>query len=121
MTTENPPPDGPRRLPHRVVDLRLQHERTTLSSDRTAVAMIVAGSVFLHAGKGPLHSPRHVPGVVAIAFRAMLLAHAYRRYERLRTSVATGTGSATPWLLRLVGVATLLFSLASLVLIVAGG
>lgn len=121
MTAADQSSAGRPAQPNRVAGLQLQHERTTLSWDRTAVAMIVAGAVFLHAGNGPLHSPRHIPGALAIVFGAVLLAHAYRRYERLRGSVPTGANSAAPWLLRLVGVTTLLFSLASLALVVAGG
>lgn len=119
MTAGDPAPDRDD-VPDSVADARLQHERTTLAWDRTAVAIMVAGSIFLHAGNGPLHSPRHVPGMVAIALGAVILAHAYRRYERLGAAGRTGTGDAATWL-RLVAVTTLLFSLASLALVLGGG
>jgi uncharacterized membrane protein YidH (DUF202 family) len=66
---------------HEVTDDGLQQERTALAWNRTALALIIAGALYLRAG-GPL--PALVPGVLVIALGAFLLVKAGGRYRRLR-------------------------------------
>lgn len=103
------PPDG------------LQHERTALAWNRTALAMIVAGALYLRAGgDGGIHPARHVPGALLMGLGAAVLVGLIGRYRRL-ASRAKGADVAVPaWVPRVIAVVTVLFSLASLGLIVYG-
>jgi uncharacterized membrane protein YidH (DUF202 family) len=108
--------------PDRVYDAGLQQERTSLSWTRTALAVMAAGAVFLRGGEPPYHSPRHLPGIVAVVLGVALLLHgAQGRYERLHHVLGHGKPVATPWLIRAVGVGVTLFSAAALALVLFGG
>jgi uncharacterized membrane protein YidH (DUF202 family) len=92
--------------PDEVTDEGLQQERTALAWNRTALAMIIAGALYLRVGGPPLLL---VPGVLMIAFGGLLLVTAGGRYRRLRQ---TGF-DANRRLYLLVAGSTLLFSIAS--------
>ncbi|HSJ43365.1 MAG TPA: DUF202 domain-containing protein [Euzebyales bacterium] len=99
----------------------LQHERTALAWNRTALAMIVAGALYLRAGGGgEFHPARHVPGALLMGLGAAVLVGLVGRHRRLATR-AKGADVAVPaWVPRVIAAVTVLFSLASLVLIVFG-
>ncbi|MGH8929052.1 MAG: DUF202 domain-containing protein [Egibacteraceae bacterium] len=84
----------------------LQRERTALAWNRTAVALVVAGAVFVTAGGSPYHPARHTPGLVAIVLGAVFVAHKPR----------TGVVAA-----RAMTFAAIAFSLSALGLVLFGG
>jgi uncharacterized membrane protein YidH (DUF202 family) len=107
--------------PQKVFDRSLQQERTALAWDRTGVAMIVAGALFVRAGTPPYHELRHAPGLIAMVFGAVLILLAYRRYDWLHARLHAGEAVVSPLLLIGTGVVTVLFALAALILVVFGG
>lgn len=116
--SEEPTTSGETR---RIYDEGMQQERTALAWDRTALAMIVGGALFLRAGQPPYHELRHLPGIVMIALGAVLLVASFTHYERRDARLREGGRATHPGLVRLVGVAAVLFSLASAGLVVFGG
>lgn len=99
----------------------LHRERTSLAWNRTALAMMVAGGLYVRAGGRPLHPARHFPGIVIIALGAALFAVAVRRQARRKSGTGETGMLPAAWVLRGVTAVTVLFSLASLVLILFGG
>lgn len=57
-------------------------ERTALAWERTAVALIVAGALFVRGARPPYNELRHAPGIAAIMLGAVLFVFAHRRYQR---------------------------------------
>ncbi len=84
----------------------LQRERTALAWNRTAVALVVAGAIFLTAGGPPYRPVRHAPGLVAIALGAVFVVY------KPRTRVVAA---------RAMAFATVAFSLCALGLVLYGG
>lgn len=114
-----PAPPGP--PSRRIYDEGMQQERTALAWDRTGLAMIVGGALFLRAGAPPYHELRHLPGMVMIGLGAILLVLSYEHYERRDSRLRRGGPATHPGLVRVVGVAAVLFSVASAGLILFGG
>lgn len=103
-----------------VVDRGLQLERTALSWNRTALALIVVGSLLLRAGGRPLVAPRNLPGLVVVAGGAALLASGSRRYRLRSEALRRGRAPRTPWRLHITAALTLLLSVAALALALLG-
>lgn len=118
-----PAPDsgGGPRSPQKVFDKSLQQERTALAWDRTGVALMVVGSLFVRAGAPPYHELRHAPGAVAIVFGAVLIFLAYRRYDWLHARLDAGEPVRSPPLLVATAVITVMFGFSALVLVIFGG
>lgn len=94
----------------------LQRERTSLAWNRTAVSFMVAGTMFLDAGGPPYRAARHAPGIMAIAFGALLFAYSQRRSSGLRPHVRRACVE-----FHLIAAGAVCFSLAALALVVFGG
>jgi uncharacterized membrane protein YidH (DUF202 family) len=92
----------------------LQRERTALAWDRTGVAFLVAGVLFLRATVDAGWAWRLV-GAATLVLGGFLVLHGYRRYAR-PPDPARG-GLAAPSLLRVVGLAAIVFSVASAALL----
>ena len=107
--------------PQRVFSRELQQERTALAWDRTAVAMIVGGALFVRAGQPPYHEVRHAPGLVAIVFGATLIVLASRRYDAMRRRLDAGHAATSPRLVLATGLFTVAFAVAALGLVIVGG
>lgn len=126
MTDESAPlrprrPFDPRRGdPRTIYDRGMQQERTALAWDRTALAMIVGGALFVRAGQPPYHAPRHLPGILMIVLGAVVLVLSFERYERRDVRLRGGGPVLQPLLVRVVGVAVVLFSAASMGLVLFG-
>ena len=105
----------------RIYDEGMQQERTALAWDRTGLAMIVGGALFLRAGDPPYHELRHLPGIAMIALGALLLVLSFQHYESRDARLRRGGTATHPGIVRIVGVATVLFTLASAGLVVFGG
>lgn len=104
-------------LPRTVFDRGLQQERTALAWDRTAVALMVAGVLFIRGGAAPYGDLRHLPGFAAVAAGVWVLWHAYRDYNRRHELLRREESITQPGLVRLVALVTLVLSVASLVLL----
>lgn len=92
--------------PDRVVDEGLQHERTALAWERTAVATMVAGALLARwaaADAAPLFG---LLGIVQVAFGGGLLAWAGRHYEDLHGPLRAGESPVHPVAVRVVGAIT---------------
>lgn len=98
----------------------MQQERTALAWDRTALAMIVGGALFVRAGQPPYHAPRHLPGILMVVLGAVVLVLSFERYERRDVRLRGGGPVLQPVLVRVVGIAAVLFSAASVGLILFG-
>lgn len=110
---------NPRRArPHRLYDVGGQHERTALAWDRTGVALMVVGALYLRGGRPPYLHVRHWPGLAVLGLGAALIVVAYRRYEGLHGALREGRPVLSGELVIVTGVVTVLFSVAALVLVV---
>jgi putative membrane protein len=101
-----------------VFDLGLQHERTALAWDRTALGLIVVGAFTVRGVGGPFGELLHLPGYLAIAFGAVLLWLGARRYRHRDHDLREGSSPVRPRLVILTGVATVGLGVTSLLLVV---
>ena len=105
-------------LPAQVFDQGLQQERTALAWDRTALAMIVAGALFLRGGGAPYADVRHLPGYAAVATGVWLLWRASRTYEQRHGTLRREESVTEPGWVRVVALIAVVLSLSSLVLLI---
>jgi uncharacterized membrane protein YidH (DUF202 family) len=118
--SSQPPPFDPERgEPRGLYDLGMQQERTALAWDRTALAMIVGGALFVRTGDLRLLDLRHLPGTAMLVLGAFVLGRSYRQYERRDVRVRRGGPALQPRMAVVVGVAAVVFSLASAVLVLS--
>lgn len=110
-------PSGGRR-PDRVFDPGLQHERTALAWERTAIAAMVAGILLARYAAEAVHYTIASVGIAQVAFAAGLLVWAGRHYDDLHGPLRAGTSPVHPTATRLVGLLTVVFTGAALVLAV---
>jgi uncharacterized membrane protein YidH (DUF202 family) len=99
----------------------LQPERTALAWNRTALAMIVVGALYVRAGSGWLHAVGRIPGWLLMGLGVSLLIAVVVRYRRLSSWAGDRDVLVARWVPRLLAWATVAFSIASLGLIVASG
>lgn len=110
--------DAPAGRPDRVFDAGLQHERTALAWERTAIATMVAGALlgrWAAEDAAPLFG---VLGIAQVAFGAALLAWSGSHYEQLHGPLRAGDSPVHPTAAWVVGVATTIGIGASLALAV---
>jgi uncharacterized membrane protein YidH (DUF202 family) len=88
--------------PERIVDANVQHERTSLAWERTAVAVMVAG-VFLARAGTKVTPALSVPGIALVLAGAFLLVWSGRHYDDLHGRVREGTAVVYPEVARVVG------------------
>jgi putative membrane protein len=113
--------DGDATRQTRVFDPGLQQERTMLAWDRTGLALIITGALFVRAGKAPYVAAPHLPGFLAIAMGAIVLATAARRYRGRDRGLRAGGPAARPGMVRLTALVVLVLSIASTVLVLLEG
>lgn len=96
----------------------LQHERTALAWERTAISMMVAGVILARYAAQSVHFTLGLVGVAQTAAGGLLLAWAGRNDEKLH-SIATPPGAVPQLALtRLVGAGTVVFTGMALLLAV---
>lgn len=95
--------------PDTVFDPMLQHERTALAWERTAIATMVAGTLFARRA-ADLHFALAIIGIAQVAAGAALLIWTGLRYEQLHAPLRRGENPAHPTAARLVGLATVAFT-----------
>lgn len=112
---------GRRRTPGRpasVFDPMLQHERTALAWERTAISAMVAG-ILLARHARELHAVVAVVGVAAVLAGAALLLWTGVHYEQLHGPLRRGESPVHRRAATAVGVATISFTAIALVVGVA--
>ena len=111
-----------RRRPERptsTFDRGLQHERTALAWERTAVAMMVAGVVLGRFAATEALWPFAVLGLGQTAFGGVLLVWAGTHYDDLHGPLRQGAGVVHPGAARVVGAGTVAATFVALVVGVA--
>lgn len=99
------PEERARGRPDQVFDPKLQHERTSLAWERTAVAGLVVGALMTRVG-AKTHLLLGAVGLVQVCFSAGLLVWSGRHYEDLHGVLRAGESPTHPAAARLVGLAT---------------
>lgn len=102
--------------PHTVFDPGLQHERTALAWERTAIAVMVAGVLLARYAAETVHFAIASVGVGQVVVGAALLVWSGRHYEDLHGPLRSGASPIHPTAARIVGIATVVFSGFGLVL-----
>lgn len=100
--------------PHQVFDPMLQHERTALAWERTAIATMVAG-VLLARYASEIHVTMAVVGVLQVVTGAVLLLWTGIHYEELHGPLRRGENPARRSVAVAVGAGTVLFTGVALV------
>lgn len=96
--------------PDRVFDPGLQHERTALAWERTAVAVMVAGVLLARYAAQTVHYSIAFVGIAQVVVGAVLLVWSGRHYEDLHGPLRAGSSPIHPTAARIVGIATVVFS-----------
>ena len=102
--------------PGTVFDRGLQHERTALAWERTAIASMVAGVLVARYAAESLHVVFAVVGLGQVVLGAVLLLWAARHYDDLHGPLRAGTSPVHPSAARVTGALTVGFTGAALVL-----
>lgn len=106
------------RRPDRIFDPMTPHERTALAWERTAIATLVAG-VLLARYATQTHAVLALIGVLQVLAGSWLLIWTGMRYEQLHGPLRRGESPAHPTAARLVGLSTVVFTGAALIVAVA--
>ena len=101
--------------PTQVFDAGLQHERTSLAWERTAISMMVAGLVLSRFAATEEFWLLAAGGMAQVVFGAALLVWSGVHYEELHGVLRSGTDVVHPSAARWVGLATIVGTGAGLV------
>lgn len=104
--------------PDTVFDPGLQHERTALAWERTAIAVMVAGVLLARYAAQTVHFAIAFAGIGQVVVGGLVLVWSARHYEDLHGPLRAGTSPIHPTAARIVGIATVVFSGIGLVLAV---
>lgn len=96
--------------PDRVFDPGLQHERTALAWERTAIAAMVAGVLLARYAADSVHYTVAAIGVGQVVVGAAILVWSGWRYEGLHGPLRQGESPVHPTATRVVGISTVLFT-----------
>lgn len=110
--------------PERVFDEGLQHERTALAWERTAIAVMVAGVLLARYAASTVHYTIAFVGIGQVVVGAILMVWSGRHYDELHGPLRAGQSPVHPTAARIVGAATVGFSgiaLALAIMISLGG
>lgn len=102
--------------PTAVFDSGLQHERTALAWERTAIASMVAGVLMARYAAAAIHVLVGAIGVAQVVFGSALLVWSARHYDDLHGPLRAGVSPIHPGAARVVGFGAILFAGAGLVL-----
>jgi uncharacterized membrane protein YidH (DUF202 family) len=105
--------NGPR--PSSVFDTGLQHERTSLAWERTAISMMVAGLVLSRFAATEGFWLLAGGGMAQVVFGAVVLVWSGAHYEDLHGALRSGTDVVHPSAARWIGIATIAGTGAGLV------
>ena len=96
--------------PSEVFDVGLQHERTALAWERTAIASMVAGVLMTRYAAESLHAVFAAVGMLQVAFGAAVLLWAALHYDDLHGPLRSGQSPVHPTAARIVGLLTVVFT-----------
>lgn len=102
--------------PESVFDPGLQQERTSLAWERTAVSMMIAGVLLARYAAQDAHPALVLPGVGMVLMGSGVLVWAGVHYEALHDLLRTGDSVTHPAAARVVGLATVAFTVTAFVL-----
>jgi uncharacterized membrane protein YidH (DUF202 family) len=102
--------------PGRVFDEGLQHERTALAWERTAISTMVVGVLLARYATQSLHWGFAAFGLVSVVLGGVLLVWSARHYDDLHAPLRAGESPVHPTATRAVGMCVIVFSAAALVL-----
>lgn len=102
--------------PESVFDQGLQHERTALAWERTAIAMMVAGVLFARYASESLHLVFALAGLAQVVIGGFVLVWSARHYEDLHGPLREGLSPVHPTAAVVVGVSTIVFSALATIL-----
>ena len=105
--------------PDSVFDPGLQHERTALAWERTAIASMVAGVLLSRYAADSVHFGFAFLGIAWVIVGALILLWSARHYDDLHGPLRAGESPVHPMAARVVGVGTIVFSGIALLLSVA--
>ena len=108
--------DAPAR-PGQVFDPMLQHERTALAWERTAIATMVAGVLFARQATR-IHASLAVLGIAQVLLGGLVLIWAGKHYDDLHAPLRAGASPIHPGAARLVGLTSIGFTGSALVITV---
>jgi uncharacterized membrane protein YidH (DUF202 family) len=97
-------------------DAGLQHERTALAWERTAVATMVAGTILARYAAIDAHPVLALIGLLQLAFGGALLVWTGFHYDQLHGPLRASDPVVHPTATRLVGIGTVGFTGAALAL-----
>ncbi len=104
--------------PDTVFDPMLQHERTALAWERTAIASMVSGTLLARRA-ADLHVSLAALGLLQVVLGAALLIWTGLRYEQLHAPLRRGESPAHPDAVRIIGLTTVGFCGAATVIAIA--
>ncbi len=104
--------------PSNVFDAGLQHERTALAWERTAIASMVAGVLLARYTASSLHYGVAAFGVAQVLIGSGLLLWSARHYDDLHGPLRAGESPVHPTAARIVGLATVVFTGVGVILAV---
>lgn len=111
--------DDLRRRPDSVFDQGLQHERTALAWERTSIATMVAGVLFARYAAESTHVGFASIGVAQVVLGSFVLVWSGGHYDDLHGPLRAGDSPVHPGAARVVGIGTIAFTGAALVLAAA--
>jgi uncharacterized membrane protein YidH (DUF202 family) len=94
----------------KVVDPGLQQERTALAWERTAVSLMVAGTLLARYAADASHWTTALAGIAEVVVGAVILVWAEVHYVDLRGPIVAGAGVVHPTATRVVGLAAIGFT-----------
>lgn len=104
--------------PDQVFDPMLQHERTALAWERTAIATMVSGTLLARRASD-LHWSFAAMGILQVVLGAALLIWTGLRYEQLHAPLRRGESPVHPGAARFIGVTTIAFCGIAMVVAIA--
>ena len=107
---------GPR--PDSVFDPGLQHERTALAWERTAIASMVAGVLLARYAAQTLHFVWAALGIGQVVLGSLVLLWSARHYDELHGPLRAGQSPVHPTAARVVGLGVIGFTGGALLLAV---
>jgi len=105
--------------PTQVFDAGLQQERTALAWERTAIASMVAGVLLARYSARELHVAVAAVGILQVVLGALLLIWTGAHYDDLHGPLRSGDSPVHPSAARIVGLATVCFIGAALIVATA--
>lgn len=112
------PARTPEPRPDRIFDPMMQHERTALAWERTAISSMVAGVLVARYAR-ELHWSLAAIGVMQVLVGAALLVWTGVRYESLHGPLRRGESPVHPMAAQVVGLSSVAFIGAALVVAIA--